>query len=1097
MSTPPEDPLEDPQEPREDPRDRLRRLLASEDETMPDLPIPDEEPGGSPSDETIASVFSALGEEEDDEEEEIPASEEPTSTPDTPLPALDKDNMPLPRRVDEIDMGATRVSPAAYNHLPKATTARPAGSAPPSQPTGTRQAANATPSGPSAPRPATQRVPTTPPVPFWKGRGGCLLRGLIVVLFGLVGLALLGGSIALYQYYAIARTLPSVSDLRDRASQFETTRILDRNGNLLYEIIDPNAGRRTYVPLERISPNVVAATVATEDKDFYSHPGFDPWAIVRALWENYRTEGQGGGASTITQQLARNLLLTPEERVQRTYTRKAREIILAAEITRRYSKDEILELYLNENYYGNLAYGIEAAAETYFNKTADQLTLAEGSFLAGLPQSPSIYDIYTNPEETLTRHQQVLVLMFQLSMERSCIPVSNSDESICVTPPDATNAANEIKAYPFRPPNIEIRYPHWVNFVRGQLEELYDPQTIYRSGFTIYTTLDPNLQDTAQRIVTEQVAALVANNAHNGALVSIKPSTGEILAMIGSVDFYNEAIDGQVNMATSPTRQPGSSIKPINYVAAFEKGWTPATLIWDVPSEFPPSGNPNDPREPYRPVNYDDRFHGPMTVRTALSNSFNVPAVKTLQFVGIYDDPDTPEKEGMIGMAERLGITSLTRNDYGLSLTLGGGDVSVIEMTGAFSVFANGGKRVSPVAILKIVDHTGEVVYEYEPQPGEQVIRPEHAYLINSILSDNEARSWMFGRNSALNLSFQVAAKTGTTNDFRDNWTLGYTPDLATGVWVGNADYTPMINTSGLSGAAPIWSQYMEIAVPYVSSGSPTPFTRPAGIVDKIICATSGTEPSNWCREQRSEIFAADQPPLPAGKDLFRKSVLDTWTSLEASNACDEYTEEVNVVNTGGDPWAERWIQSGAGKDWLESHGFPRNVAIAPQRECDNDDPQPTIEFRGLKDGDTITESDVEVRAVIDAPDGIKSWTLDYGTGNDPNNWEQIANGNGAVEDPTTLLNWDVSDIGNGTVTLRLYVNGDKGYAEHKVTLKLDLPTPTPTPTLTPSATLPVPTDTPTPTATATLPVQTNTPTATPTISVTLSPSPTPNTPAP
>jgi len=1095
MSTPPEDPREDPQEPSEDPRDRLRRLLASEDETMPDLPIPDEKPGGSPSDETIASVFSALGEEEN--EEESPSPEEPASTPDTPLPALDKDNMPLPRRVDEIDVGATRVSPAAYNDLPKATTARPAGSASPSQPTGTRQATNVTPSGPSASRPATQRVPTTPPVSFWKGRGGCLLRGLIVVLFGLVGLALLGGSIALYQYYAIARTLPSVSDLRERASQFETTRILDRNGNLLYEIIDPNAGRRTYVPLERISPNVVAATIATEDKDFYSHPGFDPWAIVRALWENYRTEGQGGGASTITQQLARNLLLTPEERVQRTYTRKAREIILAAEITRRYSKDEILELYLNENYYGNLAYGIEAAAETYFNKTADQLTLAEGSFLAGLPQSPSIYDIYTNPEETLTRHQQVLVLMFQLSMERSCIPVSNSDESICVTPPDATNAANEIKAYPFRPPNIEIRYPHWVNFVRGQLEELYDPQTIYRSGFTIYTTLDPNLQDTAQRIVTEQVAALVANNAHNGALVSIKPSTGEILAMIGSVDFYNEAIDGQVNMATSPTRQPGSSIKPINYVAAFEKGWTPATLIWDVPSEFPPSGNPNDPREPYRPVNYDDRFHGPMTVRTALSNSFNVPAVKTLQFVGIYDDPETPEKEGMIGMAERLGITSLTRSDYGLSLTLGGGDVSVIEMTGAFSVFANGGKRVSPVAILKIVDHTGEVVYEYEPQPGEQVIRPEHAYLINSILSDNEARSWMFGRNSALNLSFQVAAKTGTTNDFRDNWTLGYTPDLATGVWVGNADYTPMINTSGLSGAAPIWSQYMEIAVPYVSSGSPTPFTRPAGIVDKIICATSGTEPSNWCREQRSEIFAADQPPLPAGKDLFRKSVLDTWTSLEASNACDEYTEEVNVVNTGGDPWAERWIQSGAGKDWLESHGFPRNVAIAPQRECDNDDPQPTIEFRGLKDGDTITESDVEVRAVVDAPDGIKSWTLDYGTGNDPNNWEQIANGNSAVEDPTTLLNWDVSDIGNGTVTLRLYVNGDKGYAEHKVTLKLDLPTPTPTPTLTPSATLPVPTDTPTPTATATLPVQTNTPTATPTISVTLSPSPTPNTPAP
>jgi penicillin-binding protein 1C len=914
----------------------------------------------------------------------------------------------------------------------------------------------------------------------------------------MVGLVLLGGSIALYQYYSIARTLPSVSDLRERASQFETTRILDRNGNVLYEIIDPSAGRRTYVPLERISPTVVAATIATEDKDFYSHPGFDPWAITRALWENYRTKGQGGGASTITQQLARNLLLSPEERIQRTYTRKAREIILAAEITRRYSKDEILELYLNENYYGNLAYGIEAAAETYFGKTADQLDLAEGAFLAGLPQSPSIYDIYTNPEATLMRHQQVLVLLFQLSLDRGCIPVSNSDDPVCVTAPDATNAANEIKAYPFRPPTIEIRYPHWVNFVRSQLEEMYEPQTIYRSGFTIYTTLDPNLQDQAQGIVTQQVAVLIDKNAHNGALVAIKPSTGEILAMVGSADFYDASIDGQVNMASSPTRQPGSSIKPINYVAAFEKGWTPATLIWDVPSEFPPSGDPNDPREPYKPVNYDDRFHGPVTVRTALSNSFNVPAVKTLDFVGIYDDPETPEKDGMIGMAERLGITSLTRDDYGLSLTLGGGDVSLIEMTGAFSVFANGGRRVPPVAILRITDHTGEVVYEYEPPPGEQVIRPEHAYLINSILSDNEARSWMFGRNSALNLSFPVAAKTGTTNDFRDNWTLGYTPDLVTGVWVGNADYTPMVNTSGLSGAAPIWSQFMELAVPYISGGNPTPFMRPAGIVDKIICAISGTEPSNWCKEQRSEIFAADQPPLPPGKDLYRKATLDTWTGLEASNACNDFTEEENVINTGGDPWAEKWIQSGAGKDWLESHNIPRNAAIAPQRECTKDDPQPTIEFQGWKDGDTINDFVVDIKAVISAPDGIENWKLEYGQGKNPDDWNQIAEGNDAVEDATTLLNWNMQEqnVAGDAITLRIYATGDKGYAERKITLGLQLPTPTPSPTASPTLTLPAPTDTPTPTSTM-IPTITNTPTSTTTPTATSFPSATPTTPAP
>lgn len=1064
MTAPPEE------ESQEDPRDKLRRLLASEDETMPDLPKSDEDSRGSPSDETLASVMSSLGEDEDE-------SPTKTPTPDTPIPALDKDDMPLPRRVDEIDVGATRVTPAAYNV--------------PSKPTSERPAANQVPSRPTGPRPGTKRGAEEPKAPFWKGRGGCVLRVFVIFLFGLVGLALLGGSIALYQYYAIARTLPSVSDLRERASQFETTRILDRNGNVLYEIIDPNAGRRTYVPLDRISPNVVAATIATEDKDFYNHPGFDLWAIIRALWENYRTDGQGGGASTITQQLARNLLLSPEERVQRTYTRKAREIILAAEITRRYDKDEILELYLNENYYGNLAYGIQAAAETYFGKTADQLTLAEGSFLAGLPQSPSIYDIYTNPEDTLIRHQQVLVLMFQVSSERGCIPVSNSDEPICVTPPDATNAADVMKAYQFRQPDIQIRYPHWVSFVRGQLEELYDPQTIYRSGFTIYTTLDPNLQDRAQQIVAQQVAALVANNAHNGALVAMKPSTGEILAMVGSADFYNEAIDGQVNMATSNTRQPGSSIKPITYVAAFEKGWTASTLIWDVPSEFPPSGDPNDPREPYKPVNYDEKFHGPVTVRSALSNSFNVPAVKALDFVGIYDDPDTDKKEGMVSMAERLGIISLSRPDYGLSLTLGGGEVSLIEMTGAFSVFANGGQRVPPVAILRIVDHNGEVVYEYHPQPGEQIIRAEHAYLISSILSDNQARSWMMGSNSALNLSFPSAAKTGTTNDFRDNWTLGYTPDLVTGVWVGNADYTPMIDTSGLRGAAPIWSQFMETAVPYVSGGNPTPFSRPAGIVDKIICAVSGTEPSNWCKGQRNEIFAADQPPLPPGKDLYRKTLLDTWTGLEASEACKDFTEEQTAINTGGDPWAEKWLKSGAGKDWLETHDFPRDVAFAPNRECNSNDPQPTIEFQGWKDGHIITEFVIDVKAVIDSPDGIKRWTLEYGLGENPKQWKQIAEGKDAVEDPTTLLNWDLQgeDIGENTITLRIYVTGEKGYAEQTITVKLNLPTPTPPPTPTETATLPpVPTDTPTPTSTSTtVPVSTDTPTPTP--SATPSPS--------
>ncbi|MBV6450589.1 MAG: Monofunctional biosynthetic peptidoglycan transglycosylase [Anaerolineales bacterium] len=1045
----------------EDRSKKIRRLLDSEAETRAETPI---EPRKDESEEQQATTKASV----------------PRKTP-TPPPygegghiSLDENNMPLPRRVHEVDLEGTRVSPVAYE--------------PASRPRGMTETRRVSP--PSQPR-KTQSASFDWNSIDWKRAGGCLARISVLALFGVVILAIIGGSALIYTYYSIARTLPSVDDLKNRASQFETTRILDRNGNLLYEILDPTAGRRTYVTLDRISPALVAATIATEDKDFYDHPGFDVWAIVRALWENYQTDGQGGGASTITQQLARALLLSPEERAQRTYQRKMREIILAAEITRRYSKDEILELYLNEIYYGNLAYGIEAAAETYFSKTANQLTLAEASFLAGLPQSPSVYDIYTNRDVTLARQQQVLVLMFGLSQQRGCIAVSNSETPICVDQVAAVQAADDIKSRNFVVPSINAKYPHWVNFVRSELEKQYDAQTIYRSGFIVYTTIDPTLQNEAQRLVTEQLATLTDKNAKNGALVAIKPSTGEILAMVGSPDFNNDAIAGQINMADSATRQPGSSIKPITYVAAFEKGWTPSTLIWDVPTDFPDGANP-----PYSPVNYDGKFHGPMTVRTALSNSFNIPAVKALEFVGVYDNPNTPEKDGMIAMAERLGITSLTGNQYGLALTLGGGEVSLLNMTSAFSVFANGGVKVPPVAILKIVDFEGNVIYEYEPPQGEQVIRPEHAFLISSILSDNQARSWMFGPNSVLNLPFQVAAKTGTAGDPRgadgvnvyDNWTLGYTPDLATGVWVGNADYTPMINTSGTTGAAPIWSQFMTFAVPVVSpNNTPRPFTIPPGITERIICAVSGAEPSKWCKGgQRSEFYASDQLPLPASQDLLRQTEIDTWTGLIAGNACPDFDKEELVMNVK-DEWARKWLRTGDGRDWLESHDMPRNPFFAPDRECSADDPRPILEFSNLNDNDVITETKLVIKGVIDVTKGdFTGWRLEVGAGDDPDDWTTLAQGANKIESNGEIFTWDLKDVTNNKITLRIYLlNGEEFYAEKRITLTLDLPTPTPEPTATPSITPLPPTDaptaTPSETPTPTPPTETPTPSATPT----------------
>ena len=978
-------------------------------------------------------------------------------TPPSSAPAIDASGMPLPRRVDELDVAATRVSSIAYGGYD-------------SQPAHAESNALSTSNALAFPRDSI--------LINWRKGMGCLLRLSVVGIFLIIGLIIISGSFIFYQYNNIASTLPNVYELRQRAAQFETTRILDRNGNLLYEIVDPTAGRRSYVPLDKISPYLIAATVATEDHGFYSHPGFDAFGIIRAFLQNYQSGGTiVSGASTITQQLSRALLFSPEERVEQSYQRKIREAILAAEVTRRYSKEEILELYLNENYYGNLAYGIEAAAQTYFNTTADKLTLAQAAFLAGLPQAPAVYDVHTNREVTLHRMEQVLYLMYEQSQVQGCIYISNSPQSVCVDALDVANSVDEISNYEFVPSDFEIRYPHWVTYVRYLLEQQYDPQTIYRSGFSVYTTLDPGLQDHAERIVETQVNALADRHVTNGALVAIRPSTGEILAMVGSADFFDEDIDGQVNMAVSP-RQPGSSIKPLTYLAAFEKGWTTSSLIWDVPSEFPPSGDPADQRQPYIPVNYDERFHGPVTVRSALANSYNIPAVKTMQFVGIYDDPETPDEGGLIALARRLGITTLNRNDYGLSLTLGGGEVTLLEMTGAYSVLANGGRQIPPVAITRIVDLTGDIIYKYQPPVGEHAIRPEHAYLISSILSDNQARTPAFGPDSVLNLPFSAAAKTGTTNDFRDNWTVGYTPDLAVGVWIGNADYSSMQNISGVMGAAPVWSEFMQVGIRQLTGGNPSPFVRPAGITERVICSISGTEPSEWCPNQQSEIFAADQAPLPKSDDLWKNVVIDTWTGLEASGDCDEFTDEKLTLNVD-DPWAIRWIKENpAGQAWAEQKGFSKPLFFTPARACTADDPHPLLKFTSPGVGETIKVNPLEIFGQAGASGDFDYFQLDYGLGSDPVQWETLKRDSTMINEPGKLYEWDLEELPTGEIILKLSVFSVKDtFAEIKRRLELQVPTPTPTPTNTPT-----PTATPSPTATPTLtPTRTLTPTTSPT----------------
>jgi penicillin-binding protein 1C len=927
----------------------------------------------------------------------------------------------------------------------------------------------------------------------------CLFRAVLAGVFAFTAAAFLAAGFMLYEYFEIAATLPPVEDLKAKTAQFETTRIYDRNGDLLYEILDPNAGRRTYTPLAKISPYMIAATLAAEDKNFYTHPGFDPLAILRAFTQNLTSGETVSGASTITQQLARTVLMTPEERTEQSYLRKVREALLAVEITRRYSKEEILELFLNENAYGNLAYGVEAAAETYFKTTADRLTLAQASFLAGIPQAPSVYDIYTNRDGTLERQRQVLVMLIETSQESDCISVRSGTPKVCVSPEEAVAAWTETQNLVFSTPDVNIRYPHWVNYIRQLLEAQYDPQTIYRSGFQVYTTIDPGLQDLAAGVMQRQVQALADKNVTGGALVAIRPATGEILAMVGSPDF-NAQPAGQVNMAVRP-RQPGSAVKPLTYLAAFEMGWTPATLIWDVPSEFPPSNDPFDTNPPYRPVNYDGKFHGPVTLRTALANSYNIPAVKTLQAVGIYDDPSTPQPDGLIPMAKRLGITTLTQADYGLSLTLGGGEVTPLELTGAYAVLANGGLRIAPVAITRITTYSGDLVYEYQPPAGEQVLRPEHAFLMSSILSDNEARTPMFGANSVLHLPFPAAVKTGTTNDFKDNWTVGYTPDLAAGVWIGNPDNSAMVGTTGLSGAAPIWSEFMVNAVGQLTGGVPTPFTAPPGIVQKLICAETGAEPGKYCTVTRAEFFAADQPPRTADRDLWRDVWIDTFTGLRASADCADHMEQALTIAVD-DPDARLWLAGDPnGRQWAQAHSFPDPLRFYPDGECSLASPRPILAITQPAENQTVGDNAVDVLGRAGATREFDHYTLQYAHDRDPDKWiDIVASSATQVSQTGKLAEWDLHAVEDGWITLRLTVYSRQGgKAETRLRFHLRRPVPTPLPTRTPTPTPTVtlsppptetqtaaPTDTPTPepSATPTLPptdTETTAPTDTPT----------------
>jgi len=746
----------------------------------------------------------------------------------------------------------------------------------------------------------------------------------------------------------LALTLPPPESIvrRDGFS----TKILDRNKKVLYDIF-VDARRNPVEKIDQIPDFLKQATVAIEDKNFYKHQGFDLFGMVRGFSRLF-TRGRAQGGSTITQQLVKNVILTSDY----TLTRKLNEFVLALQIEQRYSKDDILLLYLNEVPYGGTAYGVQAASETYFGKAVTDLNLVESAILAGLPQSPSRYSPYSStPDAFVDRTEQVLRRM----REDGYISTEQEEE-----------AKKAIPDVEFQPRGASFKAPHFVQYIQEILEERYGASAVEQGGLVVTTTLDLSLQEEAQKIVAEEVEKVKNLDITNGAAVVLNPETAEILAMVGSKDFNAEDYDGQVNVTTRP-RQPGSAIKPITYVTALKEGYTASSLLMDVPTVFPGGAGQPD----YEPVNYDGKFKGPVQLRYALAGSLNIPAVKMLALVGVRDTLDT---------AYELGITSLepteeTLSRVGLSLTLGGGEVKLLELTGAYGAFMNGGYKVEPVAILKIEDYAGNTLEEVEPKKGPRVLSPEHAFIIADILSDNQARSATFGLNSLLNIpNKKIAVKTGTTNDLRDNWAVGGNSQAVVGVWVGNNDNSKMkAVASGVSGASPIWRRVVLSAL----EGKPdTKFEVPEGVVTAMVDQLSGYKEHDGF-PARTEYFVKGTEP---GEDTVHvmlpvcKGQNDKLASPPDVSRGNFDKKEFFVFNEQ-DPTSEpgginRWME-GINK-WLETQSDSRYRP--PTEYCGSGNSAPiNIDFIEPKDQNSNLNNEFKVRFVIDFLSEIKEAWLE------------------------------------------------------------------------------------------------------------------------
>ncbi|GIW63321.1 MAG: hypothetical protein KatS3mg091_123 [Patescibacteria group bacterium] len=813
------------------------------------------------------------------------------------------------------------------------------------------------------------------------------------------------------------KDLPSPAKLNQKS---EISSIFyDRNGEILYELFK----NKNIIPVKinNISKYAIQATIAIEDADFYKHQGISEKGLIRAFI-NTIFLGKKQGGSTITQQLIKNSLLTPE----RTISRKIKEFLLAFEVERRYSKDEILEMYLNSNPYGGVLYGIESAAKGYFGKSAKELNLTEAAILAGLPQRPSYYSPLIGEKNAWKARTQAVLRRMR--------------EEGYITKDQEQKAVKELDAIKFKQSSIDIKAPHFVFYVKELIEQEYGPE-VFNQGLKIKTTLDLKLQEKTQEILKEEIESLADYKVSNGAAVILDSKTAEILTMVGSYDYNNEKY-GNFNAATA-LRQPGSAVKPITYALAFENGFTPATTMMDVFTTFYIDG-----KDDYTPVNYDEKYRGPMQLRFALGNSINTIAVKLLALNGL---------ERFLQKAYDMGITTFepTKDNlkrFGLSITLGGGEVRLLELTSAYSVFARGGEKIDPIAILEITDSNGKKIYQKQEPAKKQVLSKEVAFLISHILSDNNARLLAFGPNSYLNVRGKTTAvKTGTTNDKRDNWTIGFTKDITVGVWVGNNDNSQMNPriASGITGASPIWNKIITYAL---NNGFQDGIMqKPDDVIAVEIDAYLGGLP-HPDHPKRVEYFIKGTEPKNISPFYKKLKISKTTGKLanEDEIRTGNYEEKDYIVITEQDPLSKdgknRWQE--AIDKWIEENGDEK--LKAPKEISDYKVEGTTLIIKEPKDKQKVSNT-FEIKGTVLTNNKLEKIEFYINS----NKIDEIKNPENSF---TKALN-----LTDGSYTLTIKAVTDKETKEAKLRLGINQdwqeqqPTSTPTPT---AETTPTPTPT-------------------------------------